>query len=848
MSVPSDKPSSIKGKVIAAFLLGSFGIMLALSVTYYSFYGLLNTVDRLTESNPKLTVLNRLYQQVTQLDQLQRAEAIRHPGKYPSMLEASKPLMLTLDSLRAMPWGNQSQLQRLDDMEAILQKRNKLLQSYLLVKSEFIDNKKFSRGLELLDSMILSTQSSSDTSVKTTEKRTVTTTYLPGHPADGKVANEDNRSFLEKVLGKKKEEKPEETRVEIQEELNVTIDTVTTAPQDSAIAEIGRMMKTIEEDHRQQNRQILRRELELISANQNLINQLINSLREVESEEKAIQQNKNKEAAVLVNDSIRRIGIIMAIFFLGSAVLAFLILTDITKSNTLRRQLIKAKDEAERSGHVKQRFLANMSHEIRTPLQSIIGYAEQLKHGTEGEPEAVNAIYSSSEHLLHIVNEVLDFSKIESGKMVLARESFDLYKVIQEVQASVRVQADRKHLAFTLDTAPQTSSLRLIGDAFRLRQILYNVLGNAIKFTPQGGVTLKVYSEEKEYMVNCVFEIIDTGIGMTEDDINHVFQQFEQARSSTNGHYGGTGLGLTIVKSLVDAQQGFITIRSEPEKGSTVRIEIAFDKAPKEKVRAHTPQQTLPDKFEGQVIVVDDDPMILRLCGTMLTRHSVRHTLFNESEKALGAELSEEVRLILLDIRMPGLSGTDLCTALRKKAPATTKIVALTAHVLPHERASLLGHGFDQVLTKPFRETDLLQLLGMVGAAATTAPDKVLPAATSNDNTLPHETPDFTTLRQMTMGDEALLHTILTEFIQETTDDLEKLDVKLNTGQPAGDVRETVHRLAGRTGQIGMKHVSGKFRELELQLDKGDLPTPALKTTAAHLKTLLQTLEASLPV
>lgn len=795
--------TGIKSKVIAAFMLGCVAIASALAITYYSFNGLLNTVDKLTVPNQKLVALNSLYRKVTQLDQLQRARAIRNPkNSYTALLRESESLLATLDTLKAMQWEDEQQIGRLGAMEKILHQRDKLLLSYLRMKSEFVVNPELSQRLDSLASIITWTQAHLDSSVTTTEHRTVTTTYAPKNM-------EEKKSVWSWLSGKKNKTDSQETKIEVQEELRVKVDTLATAQKDSAIAEVGRLMKDIEQNQRLQSEQMLHRELALINNNRNLINQLLKNLNEVEKEEKAIEKANHEQAALLVDQSIKRIGLIMIIFFLGAAVLIFLIITDITRSNVLRKQLIQARDEAEQSSQIKQRFLANMSHEIRTPLQSILGFAEQLNQQSGFHQEAIKAIHSSSEHLLHIVNEILDYSKIESGKLVIERETFNLSQLLKEVEAGIRVQAARKNLAFYLGVDIK-DNIHLIGDPFRLRQILYNLLGNAVKFTPNGEVRLDVKTEDLGYTVICRFKVIDTGIGMTKEEIDHVFQQFEQAKSTIDRQYGGTGLGLTIVKKLVEVQQGNLDVESEPGKGSVFTVALHFDKAPEVKRHETNNAQQSSKPFSGKVMVVDDDPMILRLCGIILSRNKVPHILFSASDKVLSTPWDEEITLVLLDIRMPHITGIDLCQEIRKKAGEKVKIVALTAHVLPQERASLIQRGFDHVLSKPFREAELLEQLGL-----TPSPENG--AHTQHDTSL-------TRLREMTAGDESLFQLVLIQFVTDTRHDISLLQGNVIHLKKT-DIRESVHKLAGRTGQVGLDSIAGDLRMLETDLaEDNDVP------------------------
>ena len=787
----------VKGKVIAAFLLASVAIVAALAITNYSFKGLLGTVNSLAQPNEKLRTLNNLYQKVIQLDQLQRADAIRKPHKSAeALLHESEPIILTLDSLRQMSWANKQQLERLDEMEKLLKEREHLLFAYFTMKTDFILNAKFSRQLDSLAAIITWSQANRDTSVTTTERRTVTTTY-PVQPAQ-----EDDRSWLEKLISsKKKTDDAQESRFEVQEEFNVRVDTIFTAQQDSAIAEVGRIMTEIENDHRVQSQQVARRELDLVNANTRLINELVDNLRQVEREERELQEANNDQAVLLANDSIKRIGIILLISFLGAALLVFRILTDISKSNQLRRELVSAKEKAEELSHVKQRFLANMSHEIRTPLQSILGFAEQLKQSNTTDREAVDAMYSSSEHLLHIVNEVLDFSKIESGKLTIDRDTFNLPAVLREVESAIRVQAARKGLDFILKY-DSSWDIPLIGDSFRLRQILYNLLGNAVKFTLKGQVKLDVDIIEQDYGVICTFKVSDTGLGMTEEEIGNVFNQFEQAHATIDRQFGGTGLGLTIVKKLVEAQNGHLTVESTPGVGSVFAVKLHFDKASHELVEEAIISEGETDASSiGKVMVVDDDPMILRLCRLILDKYNIQYVAFDDPLAVLESPLLPDINYILLDIRLPGISGVELCRELRRKVDGDVKIVALTAHVLPQEKHELIESGFDFVLTKPFREKDLLGQLGV-----TARPVSMSLAGTGKA--------DLHILRQMTMGDEELYQTVLAQFLQETEDDTLRLENDMKHLE-YGLIRELVHKLAGRIGQVGVEGLSAKLRKIE---------------------------------
>ena len=793
-------PRSVIRKILAAFFLAVVAVILAQSISRFSFRELLGTVEELSEPNEKLGLLNSVFHEITTLDQTQRAEAITNPNKpYTSFLNQSANLNLLIDSLTRMPWDT-SQLNRLVQMKDVLNERNKLFFSYLKVKAEMLDNRKFSVQLDTLAAIIMNDEMAIDSSLVTTEKKTITT-YLPD---TNRIKKKEHRSFFRQLFSKKNKTPADTPTIKVEEHYSVDIDTLAVARQNDALLEVERIMRELEVEQRGQRKRLERQELDLIHANSVFINQLLNILHDVENEELLRMRDTNAHAVSVMNQSISRTNLLLLSFLLAAAFFVYLIYIDVTRSNYYKAQLEKAKDRAEELGQIKQRFLANMSHEIRTPLQSIIGFAEQLKQDGRNQREAAAAIHSSSEHLLHIVNEVLDYSRISSGNFTLEKERFHLLALIKEVESVMRMQAESKKLTFILD-AEQASEYLLLGDAFRLRQILYNLLGNAIKFTTRGFIRLSIKTTEEEEHVACTFEVTDTGIGIFPEELERIFNQFEQANSHIAKHYGGTGLGLTIVKALVDAQNGTLDVSSKPGFGSSFEVRLNFEKASAAHLAAKPiSEEPAVQAFEGKIIVVDDDPLILRLCSLILKKNRINHLTFQDPQACLAHPVDGTVTHVFLDIRMPSINGIELCHELQKKYRSTTKFIALTAHVLKEEKDSILDEGFDAVLTKPFREHELMEVLKREAS-----PEGPASGA-----------PDLSVLRQMTLNDEALFQSVLLQFVDETTDDMRQLKAAL----PASDskvIREVVHRLSGRLSQIGMRTLGSRFNTIETKMVSG---------------------------
>jgi signal transduction histidine kinase/DNA-binding response OmpR family regulator len=827
MPYPEKKshPNSVKRKVLAGFLLVFIALSLALVITRFGFREMMATVDQLSAPNEKLQSLNRIFQEITTLDQLQRAEAIKNPKTpYKTFLVQSKSMVDKIDSLRMMPWDT-TQQNRLLSIKNILNKRNRLFFSYLKLKSDLINNTRMSYRIDTLSTIIASEKIKVDTSVVTTQKKTVTT-----YTKDSVLAKpKDERSRLSRLFSKKKKE-PDTTQFKVQEEMSVTIDTLSVARQNKALEEVGKIMVDLEKEQRAENKKLLDQELELINSNSLFITQLLAILHEVENEELSKMNKNNQRAATVVNQNISRISILLLVFLLGAALLVYLIWMDITRSNYYKEQLEKAKEQAEELSQIKQRFLANMSHEIRTPLQSIIGFSEQLKNYHGAHLEAVGAIHSSSEHLLHIVNEVLDYSRISSGSFSLVKEAFSLFSIVKEVESAMRIQAERKRLTLLLDLEKATDFV-LQGDPFRLRQVLYNLIGNAIKFTAKGYVKITLKTKEQERGVACTFEIMDTGMGIRTEDLKKIFNQFEQASASIAHTFGGTGLGLTIVKSLVEAQGGTLQVSSEPSQGSTFKVDLLFEKVVQESVQQKVIQPSSKGRFSGKVIVVDDDSMIVRLCSLILKKNGIEFITYNDPGKLIHQDPDPEITHILMDIRMPHINGIELCHALRKKYRKETIFVALTAHVFSQERQQLLDEGFNLILPKPFREEELLQVLGLTL-------EGTLEVGNTSGNSI---TIDFSMLRQLTMGDEALFQSILLQFQEETDRDLKLLKENLNNPQ-ANVIREIVHKLAGRVGQLGAASLSGRLHDIENEIVEGteisELMDEIVETKADVMKLL----------
>lgn len=825
---------AIYGKIIIAFLLGCITIALSWGISKVAFRKMLGTVQQLSAPNKKLRLVNNLFRDVVQLDQLQRTQALRDKKKpYNPFLKESAQLQRMLDTLSEGSSTSSKQFSRIDTLKKLLKQRDKLFVSYLQLRVELLNDSDLSTQLKNLAHEISQNTVQTDSNVITTENKVTTTTIVP---LDSMLAapeeQPEKRSLWDKLFGsKKKTAAPPPLQKLIKEELKVKVDTLALVREDSLITDLSDAIQAIESKRQNNRNTLLKRELAFTQAGNVLINKMLVILQDIESEEiKQVEQN-NLAATALVNNSIHQTSLILIGFMIGAAALVFLIITDIARSNRYRKQLIVAKEEAEHLGQVKQRFLANMSHELRTPLQTIIGFSEQLRAQKNPQPADIDIIYRSSRHLLQIVNEVLDYSRIVSGKFSFSNKPFDVLGLLTEITETIYPLAEKKRLAFVFEH-DLPASLSVSGDAFRLKQILYNLLGNAIKFTREGAVTLRVNHSASGENTIFHFAVTDTGIGIDPTDMQRIFNQFEQAEESDNTNFQSTGLGLSIVRALVNQQNGTISVSSQKGIGSTFTVDLTFanGNAAEQKL---LPAHNVTDV--GKIWVVDDDPFILQLCSMILQKHHMLHQCFDRPEDALNASVDDAVKTMFLDIRMPGINGIELLHSLKEKyKDKNIRFIALTAQALPDEQERILAEGFDAILRKPFLEADFISMLQSGHAT------------NDNNNT---EKFDFSALQKMIGDDPVVFRNVLTSFIHETEQDLDTLNQSI-TLQDFAATSEPLHRLAGRCGQMGFKDISRLLRQTEIAIRSGKMEgAPAtLQTLTERLQTLVQAMHGKLQI
>jgi signal transduction histidine kinase/CheY-like chemotaxis protein/HPt (histidine-containing phosphotransfer) domain-containing protein len=472
-------------------------------------------------------------------------------------------------------------------------------------------------------------------------------------------------------------------------------------------------------------------------------------------------------------------------------------------------ELHAQKKIAERAVLAKDSFLANMSHEIRTPLNAIIGFTDLLAQTKLDltQRDYIDSVQIAGENLLLIINDILDLSKIESGSLNIDAQPFNLKKTLKHVYnlLKVKIPADVEFNLFLDADLPET----VIGDQGRLNQILVNLTGNALKFTQEGEVTVsvkKVAETEDDYSLK--FSVKDTGIGIPENKVNTIFDRFTQAEESTTRRFGGTGLGLNIVKQLIELQNSEIHVKSKPERGSEFFFTITYKKADHIETESETLLNEKPGKLK--ILLCEDNALNQKLAKNVIQNFGFELDIAENGQEGINLLSKNKYDLVLMDLQMPVKDGYQTTQYIRNEMDLAIPIIAMTAHSLVGEQERCYDVGMDAYVPKPFKQAMLLETIKSVLNKDIKHPVK--------------RKVDLSFLDEMSCGSPEFKQDMIDLFIQKIPNEVAQLEQAFNSNN-IEDVQKLAHNMRSSFDIFMLEDLSHCLAIIEQEANTGQFTT-----------------------
>ncbi len=696
----SKRTFALRSKVVIGFVLVLSALVVATTISYQSFTKLQQASNTISQPDLKIKRIDSILIAVTKTENTLQEYTLTHSSeKLNAYGDQVAEVQRIIESLESETLREESTL---DSVLNLLKNKLVSLEDFLAIEEQRDEFNFYDQALSELEDEVSSiiAQQNSPHFLEDTARQNV-------------IVRKDKEKFIRRKLNflfrNDNDDEPLDNSYEDEEPATP----IAIAP-DS----VRQLLREVRNEQDRKQNTIDQQELNYLQNNAQVMSNIYNLVGQLKEQEQDRSQDRVEVARQAMDEAIIRIAIILVIAFLSTIIIVYLILADITRSDFYRSRLLAAKSRAERLARVKENFLANMSHEIRTPLTAILGFTEQLKFSKldTQQQQHVRALDSSSQHLLSLVNDILDFSKIEAGKINFESEPFDVVHIIREVKHDLQLMANQKDLDLRYNIIGEDHRY-VVGDAFRLKQILYNLVSNALKFTHRGEVLISAkLCTISDQQIRLTLEVVDTGIGISKSKQSTIFDAFNQSDVSTTRKYGGTGLGLAICKRLIEGQGGKFEVESEEGSGSIFRVIISYVPSAVP-IAEPVPELTEDISFDfinGEALVIDDNPLNGTLLELALKAKGIKTTCCLSGKEGLTAAEDQVFDIIFCDLHMPEMDGAQVIQLLKNNPLVTaynTPIIAFTANVQTEDRLRYEQIGVDNFLLKPFNQTQLDQLL-----------------------------------------------------------------------------------------------------------------------------------------
>lgn len=825
-------------------------VFLVVYITYSNFYKIVHSVELLSSNKNESAAIKAIDNGITAIRTSSTIYSITfQPKDFNNYIRKVKEVHQQIDSLEYRLGKKKSSNAKTDSLNILFREYVTSINNWLALTKASNSND-YTKIASLIEE---NEESLTSSPTNLPHSNTTTVTHFLEKPLNDSAAsileqvdNGSNKSLFQKIFGNKRKSK-EPTKAlspvtqRITTETHTETDTTYYNQVDQLLTKVKESITESEKSKKTRKFQLAKLGMKLLNSQTTLITKINVLLWKIEQEDEGFMKDKIALSKQTANEATNNLMYVVIVALIISLIFLYVIFTDLARSAYYKRMLETEKLETERLAKAKENFLASMSHEIRTPLTSIIGFSEQLQVDNLNnlQKQQVQAIANSSEHLLSIVNDILDYSKIESGKLKFEKIGFSLDAVIEEVIEIMQQNANKKGLQIFYKRADDYNTVLLSGDPFRLKQVLINLVGNSIKFTEKGFVRIEAITTEKKngYVLHC--NIIDTGIGINEEKLKDIFTDFSQADNSTTRNYGGTGLGLPISKRIVEMQDGSIAVKSKPNEGSVFSFEIFYLKAEKNEYHINNSAiEIAGNQLQGKsILIVDDDPVIPVLLEPVLKRWGTEYIFCNRSILALERGKEKKFDILMIDIQMPEMDGLALIHRIKTEPESRNKdakIIISTGNVMLNADKSVC----DQVLYKPFKTIELWEVLckaaGVESALIPADPVLYDDPATNNLYSLRN-------FEVYANGDRKTLETFIDSFIAQSKKGLEEMSsafLKMNYAE----IGEVAHKLSNTFGQLEAKEVVQTLKQLQELVDTDQLSAEKIKLQLHVLDQLMGTI------